>query len=102
MKVGLMAAEPVISPFPVCESCWMDNHAKWEPESMDTSGRILMRLKGVDVPEKINNGTVEVCAMCGSVTIAGIYELKLSNEVYFGKQTNPDFEVDINPEENGE
>lgn len=94
-----MAAEPVISPFPVCESCWMSSHAKWEPESMDINGRILMRLKGVEVPQKINNGTVEVCSMCGVVTIAGIYEMKLTSEVYFGEQAIPDFELNINPEE---
>lgn len=93
-----MAAEPVISPFPVCEACWMENHSRWEPESMDVSGRILMRLKGVDVPQKINNGNVEVCAMCGAVTVAGIYELKLTSEVYFTDKQSTDFEVDINPE----
>jgi hypothetical protein len=94
-----MAAEPVISPFPVCEACWMSEHAKWEPESMDKGGRILMRLKGVEVPSKVNNGAVEVCAMCGSITIAGIYELKLTSEVYFSEQRDPDFEVNINPDE---
>lgn len=94
-----MAAEPVISPFPVCEACWMESHAKWEPESMDKTGRILMRLKGVEVPQKINNGTVEVCAMCGAVTVAGIYELKLTSEVYFTNKPSPDFEVNINPPE---
>jgi hypothetical protein len=94
-----MAAEPVINPFPICEACWMGEHAKWEPESMDKSGRILMRLKGVEVPNKVNNGAVEVCAMCGSITIAGIYELKLTSEVYFSEQRDPDFEVNINPDE---
>jgi len=94
-----MAAEPVISPLPVCESCWIENHAKWEPESMDINGRILMRLKGVEVPSKVNNGSVEVCSMCGSVTIAGIYEMKLTSEAYFLDQQSPDFEVNINPEE---
>jgi hypothetical protein len=97
-----MAAEPVISPFPVCESCWMGEHAKWEPESMDKNGRIIMRLKGVEVPSKINNGSVEVCAMCGSVTIAGIYELTLTSEVYFSDQQNPDFEVNINTDDDDE
>ncbi len=58
-----------------------------------------MRLKGVEVPSKVNNGAVEVCAMCGSVTIAGIYELKLTSEVYFSEQRDPDFEVNINPDE---
>jgi hypothetical protein len=77
----------------------MDSHAKWEPESMDKTGRILMRLKGVEVPQKINNGSVEVCAMCGAVTVAGIYELKLTSEVYFTNKPSPDFELNINPPE---
>jgi hypothetical protein len=77
----------------------MESHAKWEPESMDKTGRILMRLKGIEVPQKINNGTVEVCAMCGAVTIAGIYELKLTSEVYFTNKPSPDFELNINPTE---
>lgn len=94
-----MAAEPVVSPVPVCEACWMESHARWEPESMDKAGRVLMKLKGVDVPDKINNGTVEVCAMCGAVTIAGIYELKITSEVYFLEDKSPDFELNINPEE---
>ncbi len=94
-----MAAEPVISPVPICEACWMESHARWEPESMDKTGRIIMRLKGVDVPNKVNNGSVEVCAMCGAVTIAGIFEMKLTSEVYFLDQQSPDFELNINPED---
>jgi hypothetical protein len=94
-----MAAEPVISPFPVCEVCWMESHAKWEPESMDKTGRILMRLKGVEVPNKVNNGSVEICAMCGAVTVAGIYELKLTSEVYFDGKEGTDFELNLDPEE---
>ena len=66
---------------------------------MDTTGRIIMRLKGVDVPNKVNNGSVEVCAMCGAVTIAGIFEMKLTSEMYFLDQRSPDFELNINPED---
>ena len=50
---------------------------------MDEKGKILMRLKGVDVPEKVNNGNVEVCVMCGGVTIAGIFDFKMSSEAYY-------------------
>lgn len=66
---------------------------------MDKTGRIIMRLKGVDVPNKVNNGSVEVCAMCGAVTIAGIFEMKLTSEMYFLDQQSPDFELNINPED---
>lgn len=85
-----MAAEPYISPMAVCEACWLENHTKWEPESVDEKGKILMRLKGVDVPDRTNNGNVEVCVMCGSITIAGIFEMKLSNEVYFFSESFKD------------
>jgi hypothetical protein len=95
-----MAAEPVITPMAVCESCYLETHTKWEPESMDAKGKILMRLTGVDVPEKVNNGNVEVCVVCGGLTVAGIFELKLTSEVYFFE--NQDFsslEVEIDSEE---
>jgi hypothetical protein len=78
-----MAAEPVISPLPVCEACWLSSHAKYEPESIDDKGRILMRLKGVDVPEKVNSGNVEVCVVCGGLTVAGIFEFRLVSESYY-------------------
>lgn len=42
---------------------------------MNSSGQILMRLTGVDVPEKVNTDSVEVCALCGSITVAGIYDM---------------------------
>jgi hypothetical protein len=30
---------------------------------------------GVEVPEKINDGSVEVCSVCEAVTVAGIYDI---------------------------
>lgn len=35
-----------------------------------------MRLTGVDIPEKHNTSSVDVCCMCGSITVAGIYEMR--------------------------
>lgn len=59
-----------------------------------------MRLKGVDVPEKVNSGSVEVCVVCGSITIAGIFELKLTDEVYFLKELYAEtFEVPLDSTE---
>lgn len=43
---------------------------------MDDEGNILMRLKGVDVPQKFNTQAVEVCSQCGNITVSGIYELR--------------------------
>jgi len=59
----------------MCEVCWLKDHAKWEPESMDDSGNILMRLSGVDIPQIIHVGSVEVCCSCGQITVCGIYEM---------------------------
>lgn len=69
-----MAAEPVQIPVPICETCWLIDHTRWEPESMNEEGLILMRLAGVDVPTKVNTDAVEICALCGGITVAGIYE----------------------------
>lgn len=71
-----MSGEKVLTPEPVCEVCWLKDHARWEPESIDSTGNILLKLKGVDVPEKVNTGSVEVCHYCGKITVSGIYEMK--------------------------
>lgn len=78
-----MAAEPALVPMPFCEQCWLDNHTNWEPESIDETGRIMIKLVGVDVPEITSVGTVDVCCICGSITIAGIYELYDPQKAYF-------------------
>lgn len=71
-----MAAEAFEVPVPICEVCWLIDHTIWEPESVTEDGKIVMRLTGVDVPEKHNTNSVEICAECGSITISGIYELR--------------------------
>lgn len=71
-----MSDDPVLVPVAVCEVCWLLDHSRWEPHSMDADGKVLMRLLGIDVPEKVNDGSVETCSICGSVTIAGIYEFR--------------------------
>jgi hypothetical protein len=50
---------------------------------MDEQGHILMKLNGVDVPEKLNTGSVETCCMCGGITVAGIFEMMNPLDVYF-------------------
>lgn len=91
-----MESDPVLSPLAVCESCWLIDHTRWEPESMDHTGSVLMKLVGVDVPEKINNGEVEVCCMCGGLTVCGIYEFKDPEKVYFTDDGKRDFELELN------
>jgi len=85
---------PVLVPMPVCEACWLADHSHWEPESMDESGSVSMKLTGVDLPDSVNLGSVEVCALCGGVTISGIYELKDPNDAHFDAGFEPpQFEI---------
>lgn len=71
-----MSAEPIQSPVPICEACWVKQNAKWEPESMDDKGNILMRLMGVPTPQTYDLQTVEHCDECGSITVVGLYKFK--------------------------
>lgn len=43
---------------------------------MDENGQVVMRMTGIVVPDKVNTGDVDVCGLCGSITIAGIYQLQ--------------------------
>lgn len=56
-----------------------------------------MRLVGADIPEIVKLGSVEICCMCGSITIAGIYNMMNPTEVYFvdGDKSYHDFEFDF-------
>jgi hypothetical protein len=78
-----MSAEQALRPMALCELCYLDDHILWEPESMNEDGQILMKLISVDVPEKVNTESVETCCMCGSITVAGIFEMMNPKEVYF-------------------
>jgi hypothetical protein len=86
---------------PVCEACWIRDHARWEPESIDNSGTILMRLKGVDVPQKVNTGSVESCTVCGGITISGIFELR-DPQIIMYPATGPKNHHTLTPLEDGE
>ena len=81
-----MSGGPVVTPTPVCEQCWIKEHARWEPHSIDDHCNIKMALSGVDVPQKINTGTVESCSICGKITIAGIFDVK-EHKIVFSAET---------------
>lgn len=83
-----MSGAPITSPVPLCEACWLKDHARWEPHSMDDKGNIKMALAGVDVPQKINTGSVETCTECGKITIAGIYDFKNPEIVFSSSDSN--------------
>lgn len=62
---------------------------------MDETGNILLRLVGVEVPQKVNTGEVDVCCMCGAITVCGIYEFKDPDKVYFTSDTSESFELEM-------
>lgn len=63
---------------------------------MDETGSVLMKFKGVKVPEKVNDGAVEVCCDCGSITIAGIYDFRDPEKVFFFKNGDqPKYDLDM-------
>lgn len=98
-----MSGGPVTIPTPVCEQCWLKEHARWEPHSMDDHGNIKMALSGVDVPQKINTGSVETCSVCGKITIAGIFDVK-EHRIVFGVETQSEqvvYEEDDHEDELG-
>ena len=78
-----MSAKQAPRPMALCEICFLEDHTRWEPESMDEDGRVLMKLVGIDVPEKINTETVEICCMCGCITVSGIYEIMSPSDALF-------------------
>ena len=82
-----MSANP-LSPMAICESCWLVENTRWEPESMDENGRIMLRLTGVGMPEMVGAESVEVCCMCGELTVVGIYVLRDSEVVPFPATEN--------------
>lgn len=65
---------------------------------MDDRGNIKMALAGVDIPDKINTGSVETCSKCEKITIAGIYEFK-SPEIIFTATDSYDGDNDYQYEE---
>ena len=77
-----MSSEQIKKAVAVCEKCWIDKHSKWEPESVDDKGNIKLRLTGVTTPYFGVRGVVEICTLCGKVTIAGIYDSEEPTVVY--------------------
>jgi len=71
---------------PVCEKCWLSSYTTWEPESMDQDGNILMKLKDVKVPQKINTEKPDICCECGEITVSGIYDMRDPGLVLFSDE----------------
>lgn len=86
------------SPLAICESCWLVENARYVPESIDENGRVIVRLMGVGLPDSVRAESVEICCMCGELTIVGIYILRDPEQVPFPDSIdseNFDFEIGI-------
>lgn len=93
-----MSAVGPLAPLALCESCWLVENTKWEPESIDENGRVFVRLVGVGMPATLGTDAVEICCMCGELTVVGIYVLRDPEVVPFpdaAKGSDFGFEVGI-------
>lgn len=59
--------------YPQCESCYIKDNSIWEPESVGDDGSLVSKLVAVTVPEELTTGQINVCAMCGEITVIGIF-----------------------------
>lgn len=69
---------------------------------MDENGRIMLRLTGVGMPETVGAQSVEVCCMCGELTVVGIYVLRDPEIVPYPSDSNEErfgFLVGLNSED---
>ena len=90
-----MSTANPLSPLAICEACWLVEKTRWEPESMDENGRILMKLTGVGMPQMISQESVEVCCMCGELTVVGIYVFRDPESVPYPEKEDDIFGVVI-------
>ena len=59
--------------YPQCEKCYLEENCQWEPESVGDDGSLVSKLTAVSVPLEIGTGEINVCAICGDITVVGIY-----------------------------
>lgn len=78
-----MSDEKNLEPLPLCEQCWLGDHTRWEPASIDENGTVAMELVSVELPATFSTGSIEMCCMCGNITISGIYSMLDPSGVYF-------------------
>lgn len=60
---------------PICEKCFIELNIVWEFYSVNEDGELIMRMKSLESPFKINRNFMGVCAVCMNPTISGIYQL---------------------------
>lgn len=69
--------------YPQCESCYIKENSIWEPESVGDDGSLVSKLIAVTVPEEISTGQINVCAMCGDITVIGIFAEMEDDDVQY-------------------
>jgi hypothetical protein len=69
--------------YPQCESCYIKDNSVWEPESVGDDGSLISKLIAVTVPLDISTGQINVCAMCGEITVIGIFAEMEEDDVQY-------------------
>lgn len=80
--------------YPQCEKCWIQENSRWEPDGVSQDGKLVTRLTGIMVPYSMTTGKVNVCCICGELTVVGIYVEKEEDEVMFDSEP-----LNISPED---
>lgn len=66
---------------PQCERCWIEENSIWE--SLPGGGEVL---KSIRFPVRITEPEIKQCAVCGELTISGIFVRKDPKEVNYPQE----------------
>lgn len=58
---------------PICEACWIQENGEWEFYGVTETGALQTVLKHVRMPVLKMSRSLEICCMCGEITIMGIW-----------------------------
>lgn len=69
--------------YPQCEVCWIEENSTWEPDGVSSDGKLVARMSAIAVPVDLEPGQVNVCCVCGELTVVGIFvEREKADVVY--------------------
>lgn len=94
--------KPELSPdtrlyrLPICESCWIVERSRWELESIDENGVVRSRLVDIDVPMDVTPGQVNICCLCGNITIVGLHTRHVIDA---NTHVDPDYMPSVNDDD---
>jgi hypothetical protein len=81
---------------PICEACWITERSRWEIESIDENGRVRSRLVDIDIPMDVELGTINICCLCGDITIVGLH---IKHSLDGATHIDPDYLPKVNDDD---